>query len=185
MPQVAGVWCSSCEHQPCGMNLFKESCLCTTPDLRSFHMGIALSKFSLLQDQLDSFRRRIRDQLECMKDAQPRLTYCAESTSSVVSHQQPVSAGVWSPHPRRAIGRPPVNRTAQRNWPFIVQPAPKTKMACDFSTGFADSVPEVNSSIKVIRKSVASGSSHLVLSGRMADVCAELERLSVLEARQT
>lgn len=182
-----------------------QSCLCSTPDFRSFHMGIALFTLSALQSPVRSLKK-----LFASAEQTPagRMALRAQAET-----REPTESGNASPFifQRRATDVAALHRAEQHqgqraprgNWPFTVKPparAPEsparspdthrsflpTHMAGSKRQAFLSAVGTTSCSprtTKVLRRtSDAAGTGRLVIAGRMADVCAELDRLAASEA---
>ena len=82
-------------------------------------------------------------------------------------------------------------RPLRANWPFIAKPplhTPEgaTQLPPDRHDGFSASAAiqlASRSPAKVMRRAYDAGTCQLVIAGRMADVCAELERMVAMEVR--
>ena len=82
-------------------------------------------------------------------------------------------------------------RPLRANWPFIAKPPlhtleGATQSPTDGHDGFFASVAiqvPSRSPAKVMRRAYEAGTCQLVIAGRMADVCAELERMVAMEVR--
>ena len=210
-PQVAGVWgsCGCCHGVPAlRRSLVLQSCLCPTPDLRSFHMGIALSTLSILPQPLRALFRHLRQQ--SMLDAGPDMPAPSVPASSNPRETAPSGRQAQSPPlPRDNRAPPPAAaRPLRGSWPFNVRPAPASTPSSRHSCGqqtaggrsflqsstprgsreaFLASIaaePSTPTAPKVLRRISERGTGKLVITGRMADVCAELDRLADLEGLQ-
>ncbi len=86
---------------------------------------------------------------------------------------------------------PTNGRPLRTNWPFIAKSPPYaaeglTQPPTDRHDGFFASVAiqvPSRSPAKVMRRAYEAGTCQLVIAGRMADVCAELERMVAMEVR--
>lgn len=177
-----------------------QSCLCPTPELRSFHMGIALTTFSALSSPVRTLTRWLQSTPPLQEPAcsDPEQN---EGRPEGTSHR-PSEVSVPSP-PRPAL--PPgfgISRPVRGNWPFTVNPPPSaterepragSKKAAETApaavgrgglhTGRPWSrvgcgAPKGERGIRFHRDS-----GRVVIAGRMADVCAELDRMVASEAR--
>ena len=173
-----------------------QSCLCSSPVFRSFHMGIASSTssssfFSPLSHPLEKLMRGIRhhfygkvrtDDGACASAPRPSLT---SAPPRALHDSNGVSIADLSVSP-------PKERRSRGNWPFIAEVpscAPQSErppFAGHRDAHLACGATHVASrrSAKVLRRASDSGTCRLVIAGRMADVCAELERLAANEALQ-
>lgn len=210
-PQVAGVWgsCGCCHGAPALRRGFVlQSCLCPTPDLRSFHMGIALSTLSILPRPLRSLVRRLQQQL--LLEAAPETRASSAPTSPSPREAAPSGRQIQTPQSPRE-NRPPAPaavRPLRGSWPFNVRPAPTSTPSSLLShrqqsagnrsflpsstprgcrEAFLASLAEERGTPitpRVLRRVSERGTGKLVITGRMADVCAELDRLADLEGLQ-
>ncbi len=180
----AGASTSAMVRQKAWPEISLQSCLCSTPDLRSFHMGLALFNLAALQNPLRGLKRLL---------APPARSKAAADTSAApLCHQRPPVT--QEPRPLRG------------NWPFTVRPplrpaetptrrpAPSGRsfLPMAIPTGshrpaFLSARPTDSSasslrSPKVLRRVSDPGTGRLVIAGRMADVCAELDRMAASEA---
>ena len=101
------------------------------------------------------------------------LSHWLRQSALLESARQPVPApqhGAAAAH-QRPPGASVQQRPPRGNWPFTVKPPPAP----------ADHVLPATQTTKVLRQ---SGTGRMVIAGRMADVCAELDRLAASEAIQ-
>ena len=182
-----------------------QSCLCSTPDFRSFHMGIALFTLSALQSPVRSLRRLFTsaELASADKTTLPAPAETRESTefgnaSPFISQRRAADAAALHGAEQHQAQRAP-----RGNWPFTAKPparAPEsparlpdtqrsflpTHMGGSKRQAFLSAVGTASCgprTTKVLRRaSDAAGTGRLVIAGRMADVCAELDRLAVSEA---
>lgn len=85
---------------------------------------------------------------------------------------------------------PTNGRPLRGSWPFIAKPPPCVPesatqlLVARHDARFASTATNASSSrsAKVLRRASDSGTCRLVIAGRMADVCAELERMAAMEA---
>ena len=159
-------------------------------------MGIASSTssssfFSPLSQPLEKLMRGIRhhfygkertDDSACASAPSVSLT---SATQRALHHSNGASIADLS-------ASPPKERRSRGNWPFIAE-APacvplseRQAFVGHRDAHFACAATNVSSrrSAKVLRRASDSGTCRLVIAGRMADVCAELERLAANEALQ-
>lgn len=163
-------------------------------------MGIALTTFSALSTPLRSLTRWLHH-------ASPLKMQSAADSSTADAHPEDAArgsshsdAGTRKPHQRPA--GIPHQRPLRGNWPFTVNPqTPPTEAPTRLATtsgGVFTSSPattrnpcgspwsaegSASRTAKVLRRAPASGGSgRLVIAGRMADVCAELDRMAASEA---
>lgn len=204
--QVAGVWRTVKNGTPalrCRFSL--QSCLCPTPDLRSFHMGIALTTFSAFSICLRTLTRCLH---RISTFQEPSAADAPKRPSRHQTHGAPSSQGAGATGPDKTQLRPssPSHpRPLRGNWPFTVGPQiPPAGSTAQFSAANTGSRafmplppsghratcgsprPAAGSSSRAAkvfgRASASNGSGRLVIAGRMADVCAELDRLAASEA---
>ena len=181
-----------------------QSCLCSTPDFRSFHMGIALFTLSAVQNPFRSLKKLLANPASAPKDrldlrAQPvdmrraRPGNAPASASRSDDAQALVPSNSTEPLPQRPL---------RGNWPFTAKPPARTpesptrsaathrsflpthmagsKRQAFLASVGADHCPP--QSTRVLRRASDTGTCRLVIAGRMADVCAELDRLAASEA---
>lgn len=186
-----------------------QSCLCPTPDFRSFHMGIALSALTLLPSPLRALSRWLQQdqRLEAEPDTRPHpASTHSGSQNALPSGQRPHAT---APERENRSPAPTSVRPLRGSWPFNVRPAPAPAQPADrphhpysssanrsffpasSSRGSRDAFlaslvvdPCARSAPRVLRRTTDDSTGKLVITGRMADVCAELERLAALEALQ-
>jgi len=181
-----------------------QSCLCSTPDFRSFHMGIALFTLSAVQNPFRSLKKLLANPTGAPKD---RLDILAQPVG--MRRAKPGNAPALASRSDEAQALVPSNSTepqAQRplrgNWPFTAKPPARTpesptrpsathrsflpthmagsKRQAFLASVGADHCPP--QSTRVLRRASDTGTCRLVIAGRMADVCAELDRLAASEA---
>lgn len=172
-------------------------------------MGIALSTLTLLPSPLRALSRWLQQELRLEAESGTR----PHSASAHPGPQNALPSGP-RPHataPERE-NRSPVPtsvRPLRGSWPFNVRPAPAPAQPADrpqhpysssanrsflpaaSSRGSRDTFlaalaadPCARSAPRVLRRMTDKSTGKLVIAGRMADVCAELERLAALEALQ-
>ena len=187
-PGMPALWC----------RFTLQSCLCPTPDLRSFHMGIALFNLSTLSSPLGTLARWLQPGrcLSVGSDAgTPRNSPRSDNpTPALGGRTEPVR-----PH-HGPSGREDV-RPLRGNWPFTVNPsAPSADTNARFNGGrsscspirerlgqrsnaWKDARPDCTST-RVLQRAtdLHTGAGRVVIAGRMADVCAELDRMAACEA---
>jgi len=181
-----------------------QSCLCSTPDFRSFHMGIALFTLSAVQNPLRSLKKLLANPAGAPKDrldlrAQPVGMRRARQDNSPTSASRSDDAQALVPSNST---EPQAQRPLRGNWPFTAKPPARTPesptrpsathrsflpthMAGSKRQAFLASVGADNcppQSTRVLRRASDTGTCRLVIAGRMADVCAELDRLAASEA---
>jgi hypothetical protein len=173
-----------------------QSCLCPTPDFRSFHMGIALFNLSTLSSPLRTLASWL----------QPTLCLSASSDSGTppFAHQPdkqlPQHGGrAAQAQPNRSSSGQAAERPLRGNWPFTVKPpAPPSESARLISAKCScGPVRERLGERSTVRKDPTAGhastrvvqrrarlhasAGHLVIAGGIADVCAELDRMIACE----
>ena len=183
-----------------------QSCLCSTPDLRSFHMGFALTTLSAFF-ALRGPSLRIKRLLTSF----PRIpvseaTHCGPDTSGQHrAHTNPAAADGSVSGVLSANHRPtelPGLRPVRGNWPFTVRPPSRqpdvptqpspvarrsflpTLAASSRRNTFLASLAADAAPTSAVKRVLDARSGRLVIAGRMADVCAELDRLVASEALQ-
>ncbi|PUA97059.1 hypothetical protein C8C99_1905 [Acidovorax sp. 107] len=179
-----------------------QSCLCPTPDFRSFHMGIALFTLSSVQNPLRSLKQLFANPT---RTAKVRQNLSAEPGDLAGANTGALMAMACRSHatsatPPNNSTEPPGQRPLRGNWPFTARPpvrAPEGPagptahrsflpahahgskrqafLACLGTDTCAPKAP------RVLRRASDTGSGRLVIAGRMADVCAELDRLAASE----
>lgn len=180
-----------------------QSCLCPTPELRSFHMGIALSTLFALPRPLRTVALWLRQHVNA------EGTFSSQSTSHVrnkdlsPSRSTHLHGGMNEPAPHPLT--PTAHRPLRGNWPFTVRPpapspvpTPAARQCVSAHRGFlptpsasnrdaffaalaTDGMPKQRSA-RMVRRVSDAGSGRLVIAGRMADVCAELDRMAAAES---
>ena len=181
---TTGTCTSAIARQVAWHEITLQSCLCSTPDLRSFHMGLALFTLTALQNPLRGLKRLL---------VHPAHTDAAVDADATVLGRPRPPIPQQGPRPLRG------------NWPFTVKPPlrpseaparqpapagrsflPMAPMGSDrhafLSTRTTDSHVRSLRPTKVLRRVSDSGTGRLVIAGRMADVCAELDRMVASEA---
>lgn len=197
-----------------------QSCLCSTPDIRSFHMGIVLPAFNALPRHLCKLMSWMqsgrdgatasallrRDTTAAACDGIHPLPDLAPNESGLPAVQAVLPNSALSQGQRPPLpSAPPVHRPPLRgNWPFTVRPVASPAQPASRSThsgrGFLAAPPSLHRRASVtstataeslgcrvpraVRRFADPGSGRLAISGRMADVCAELDRLAAFEALQ-
>lgn len=181
-----------------------QSCLCSTPDFRSFHMGIALFTLSALQNPLRSLKKLFANSERAstgpldllvqpvgMEEAKPGNSLASASRgdsiqalvpSKSTEHQgQRPLRGNWPFTAKPPVRTPesPARPTAAHRSFLPTHMAGSTRQAFLASLGTDTSPPR---SARVLRQASDAGAVRLVIAGRMADVCAELDRLAASEA---
>ncbi len=183
----------------------------STPDLRSFHMGIALSTLSTLPAPLRTLTRWLQQAIRLETTGSP------DHNASVTNASGDSSRGHAAPHlhttgdeaTATANHRPAVpagHRPLRGNWPFNVRPPapavgaptrpqagatrsflPPSSPASRRDTFFATLSTEghTHRPARVLRRVSDAGAGRLVIAGRMADVCAELDRMAASEGLRT
>ena len=169
-----------------------QSCLCSTPDLRSFHMGIALMTLFSTQRFLRRVQRTLAPLSTAVMQARlhtPHLTkdLCepvANGMANWVASSSPRSPrGNWpfTTTPPVRPAQPPVNpglshrlRSARTGEHATAWAAPHT-----VSKGMGQGS---RNTTRVLRSAAGHGVGRLIIAGRMADVCAELDRMAASEA---
>jgi hypothetical protein len=191
-----------------------QSCLCPTPDLRSFHMGIALSTltFSTLPAPLRAWTRWLQQvmRLETTTGSPHRsasaTTACADSLRGHATPHRHETGGDAKASANVRPALPASHRPLRGNWPFNVRPPvtaadaparqqtgatrsflPASSPASRRDTFFAALATEGSSHrpARVFRRASDAGTGRLVIAGRMADVCAELDRMAASEGLRT
>lgn len=198
--QVAGVWCTGPAGAPALQRRFTlQSCLCPTPDLRSFHMGIASTTFSSLCADVRAFGHWLCSTWNAPVQAESSAPESSNVPGGSHLDDRAVPVRVPSTWPR-SQGRSG-QRPLRGNWPFTVDPGtlpPEGKAPTSSAMGpaqaplspysrYSSTLRTVagagHGAAKVLRKAdVAGGTGRLVIAGRMADVCAELDRMAASEA---
>ena len=158
-------------------------------------MAIALFALSALPHPLQALARGFQ-QLAVLTQPRgggPCMPNAAGPTSSEAGAGRPGAAAIPAPGGNRA-GSGIHPRPLRGNWPFTVQPrapqpAPATggppPASAHRAALHAAAVPRPTAGRgSSLRRITGSGTGRIVLSGRMADVCAELDRLAALEAAQ-
>lgn len=178
-------------------------------------MGIALSTLSTLPAPLRAISRWLQQNLflETEQPSGNVTAPSPSNPPSHTSHghtsprNQGASAGsgtaAGSPSPPSPTG----SRPLRGNWPFNVRPpatAPHTPAGPSASHSNRSFLPHSSigsrdaffaslssaegrshQSARVLRRMSDAGTGRLVIAGRMADVCAELDRMAALESLQT
>lgn len=184
-----------------------QSCLCPTPDLRSFHMGIALSTLTTLPAPLRALSRWLQQNLFIETEQATGNAPAASHSKALHGHASPRHHGVTAgsgtagnPAPTPRTG----NRPLRGTWPFNVRPPgsateglvgpsasnnrtflPTSSMGSrDAFLASLSSDGQMKQSARVLRRVSDTGTGRLVIAGRMADVCAELDRMAALENLQ-
>lgn len=167
-------------------------------------MGIALFTLSAVQNPLRSLKKLLANPAGTPKD---RLDLLVQPVG--MRRTRPGNSPASASRSDEAQALVPSNSTeaqAQRplrgNWPFTAKPPVRTPespnrpsaphrsflpthMAGSKRQAFLASVGADNcppQSTRVLRRTSDPGSGRLVIAGRMADVCAELDRLAASEA---
>lgn len=176
-----------------------QSCLCPTPELRSFHMGIALTTFSALSNPVRTLSRWLQSTHPAhalplsLGGALPQTSEPLDGDAGVAGAETETTPARPVPPPGLGIVRP-----VRGNWPFTVSPpaaegdkrgshsivagTPPPAGRGGHNTGRVRSrvgcaVPSPERGIRFRRDA-----GRVVISGRMADVCAELDRMAACEA---
>lgn len=174
--------------------VFIESCLCPSTDLRRIHMGIGTVTLSCISWPLQALSRWLGP---CNQPHQRTRVYCLDSNKSnprINSFDAAVSTHflVSATHASNAAS-PQISALHLPRRKVRCLPPPAAQQLLKGETGdlfagplaspapggqFATSRP-----LRVVRSHGRGGSSgKLVISGRMVDVCAELDRLAAKEA---
>lgn len=190
-----------------------QSCLCPTPDLRSFHMGIALSTLTLstLPAPLRTLTRWLQQAMRLETPGSPHrnapaTTSCADSLRGHAVPQRHETGGDATAAANHRPVVPAGHRPLRGNWPFNVRPPvtaadaptrpqtvatrsflPASSPASRRDTFFASLTAEEHAHrpARVLRRVSDAGTGRLVIAGRMADVCAELDRMAASEGLRT
>lgn len=192
-----------------------QSCLCPTPEFRSFHMGIALSTFSTLPAPLRSISRWLQRSLLIETEKSAGIAPAPSSSNLLHAHIDPRHRGVPAVSGEEdkagkagVLASPPPtgNRPLRGNWPFNVKPpvtAPHAPVGSSASKSSRSFLPtssvgsrsafftslaserRATQPARVLRRASDAGAGRMVIAGRMADVCAELDRMAALENLQT
>ena len=202
------------------MRVVLQSCLCPTPEIRSFHMGIVLPAFNALPRHLSrlmmwmqSGREPLTGRVPFWSDEPAAANDSVHpdmdphgDASDALNLRQFVRRSTLSQGQRTPVPSPtPVHKPPLRgNWPFTVrpvacpvqpasrpvnsargilaaQPAPHRRAPVTSLVATESPVRRVPCAV---RRFADPGSGRLAISGRMADVCAELDRLAAFEALQ-
>lgn len=178
-------------------------------------MGIALSTLSTLPAPLRALSRWLQQNLflETEKPAENATAPSHSNTPSHTSlgHTSPrhqgASAGSGNAAGSPASPSPTGSRPLRGNWPFNVRPPataphapvgqsasnsnrsflPHSSLSCRdaFFASLSCTEGRTHRSARVLRRMSDAGSGRIVIAGRMADVCAELDRMAALESLQT
>lgn len=178
-------------------------------------MGIALSTLSTLPAPLRALSRWLQQNLflEPEKPSGNVTAPSPSNPPSHTSHghtsprHQGASAGLSTVAGSAGSPSPIGSRPLRGNWPFNVRPpapAPHTPAGPSASNSNRSFLPHssigsrdaffaslssadgrTNPSARVLRRISDAGTGRLVITGRMADVCAELDRMAALESLQT
>lgn len=163
-------------------------------------MGIALTTLSTLVRPLRHLARWLHHTSPLAQQSTAHATPVTRPAQAPAPHDHAVTPDT----PRAPQNRPailPGQRPPRGNWPFTVNPpAPsartRSRLAQAPGRGFLPLAPSCNATGSpwaapatarrpnmVVRKAAApGGTGRLVIAGRMADVCAELDRLAASEA---
>lgn len=159
-------------------------------------MGIASTTLSLIPSPLRALARWAqsanRSPGHAADSTHPAPTLPAEPNHN--GARRPASASPYQRPQQGAFGQRPL----RGNWPFTVpSPPPVVERSEELSDGWVPSAlpthtPGGNAprsitgtahrTTKVLREGHACGGGRLVIAGRMADVCAELDRMAASEA---
>ena len=177
-------------------------------------MGIALSTLTLstLPAPLRTLTRWLQQAMRLETTGSPHRNAPATTTScadSLRGHATPHRHETGGDATAAANHRPAVpagHRPLRGNWPFNVRPPvtaadaptrpqtvatrsflPASSPASRRDTFFASLTTEGNAHrpAKVLRRVSDAGTGRLVIAGRMADVCAELDRMAASEGLRT
>lgn len=166
-------------------------------------MGIALTTFSALSSPLRTLSRWLQPAIHVQSAAENSLDRVDEAQCNAPSPGAQSAAQPATPRPPQPPGSGAF-RPVRGNWPFTVSPPPPAQPSIiptpqtaagrctDSSTlvGRGARRP-LRTRIRSSRGTVDAGRSdiflqcnagRMVISGRMADVCAELERMAACEA---
>lgn len=199
------------------MRVVLQSCLCPTPEIRSFHMGIVLPAFNALPRHLSKLMLWMQSGRET---ASGRVPFWSDEPAAANDSVQPgMDPASDTPDLRQFVRRAtlsqgqrppvpsatPVHKPPLRgNWPFTVRPvsgpAQPASRPVSSAHGFHAAPPAPHKRVPAmsmavpggpgrpatcaVRRFADPGSGRLAISGRMADVCAELDRLAAFEALQ-
>lgn len=175
-------------------------------------MGIALSTltFSTLPAPLRTLTRWLQQAMRLETTGSPHrnaaaTTSCADSLRGhATPHRHETGVDATAANHRPAL--PAGHRPLRGNWPFNVRPPvtaadaptrpqtvatrsflPASSPASRRDTFFASLTTEGNAHrpARVLRRVSDAGTGRLVIAGRMADVCAELDRMAASEGLRT
>ena len=201
-PQVAGVWLISLVDKPALRCQFKsQSCLCPTPELRSFHMGIALTTFSALSNPVRTLSRWLQSThpLPAPAGSDSEQIHLPLAVQSRLGEVKAATPSRPAPPPGSGPGFG-ISRPVRGNWPFTVNPPPPSAEHDTHAPPgkVSDPSPSVSRGAHNTGRFRSRGScfahtteqgirfqrdaGRMVIAGRMADVCAELDRMAACEA---
>lgn len=197
-----------------------QSCLCPTPEIRSFHMGIVLPAFNALPRHLSKLVLWMQSGREPATGGVPVWSAEPAAANDSVHPDMDMAADpLDTPGLRQFVRRStlaqgqrppvpsvtPVHKPPLRgNWPFTVRPlsgpAQPVSRPVSSARGLRAAPPAAHRRTPLtslgapespgrrvpcaVRRFADPGSGRLAISGRMADVCAELDRLAAFEALQ-
>ena len=147
-----------------------QSCLCSTSDLWSFHMGIALLAAATLTHPLTALHHWWSTRHSPLNRRGPSHCDAQQALRSQLPSAIPANAV-------RPIGPQGLHESLHHS-PVAVRKACKPTARPARSLHHTETRPAVR-----VLRSHTSSCGRMVIAGRMADVCAELDRLAAIENR--
>lgn len=180
---MAGVWQAGSGFPALSVCTALQSCLCSTPDTRSFHMGLALFALSALSQPLHAFVHWLQPG-RCTDDSRtavPAAGIAGSGPEGLSSCAVRGAAAKSRPHyfqlPAFAAGTVVLVPASNRRH------APDREHCAPFNSSgpAAASRQSARRPVRVLHAASRTEVGRMVISGRMADVCAELERMTACE----
>lgn len=179
---MAGVWQAGCGLPALSVRTALQSCLCSTPDIRSFHMGLALFALSAFSQPLHAFVHWLQPS-RCTDDshsAVPAVRIVSNAPEGLSSCAVPGASEKSRPHfqPPAFVAGTAVSVPASphRHAPGRVHSAPSGSSGPTTASHHGARRP-----VRVLHAASRPEVGRMVIAGRMADVCAELERMTACE----
>ena len=179
---MAGVWQAGSGFPALSVCTALQSCLCSTPDTRSFHMGLALFALSTLSRPFHAFVDWLQPG-RCADDSRNAVPTAriAGSGSDGLSSRTSPGTGAES---RSHFQPPAVAADAAVSVPAITRrhAAGRAQSAPSGSSGPASaSRHSARRPVRILHAASRAEVGRMVIAGRMAVVCAELERMTACE----